>query len=304
MVRPAGDVQPVHLRAQRRLRPHVALPALPLPPIPAPPAPRSAAAAVADAPADPLLTGLNSPLVRDATVPPSALVLQLRSDDGKRLGSVVEPPANDARCRPKELADHSVNSAAPSTDVVVAKESSCKGDAAAAGATPAAALPPGAPPLAAAATASRIAAAAALAAFSPTAAAAASAAPSGGDDGSRSSAWLCAKKHTVRVQLPASLHISVRYFDGCIQDSNTPCANGHTSPRLHVPFRKSGHVLEVYAYRRGSRRRAFSPGCANGHSVQLWSCSESRWGHSSTWGRRGSRAAHGDGCPVSGACVA
>ena len=60
---------------------------------------------------------------------------------------------------------------------------------------------------------------------------------------------------------------------GCSQYSNTLCAYGHSSPLAHPPpdF-MSGHAMPVYRTlgSRGSRRRAFSPACANGHEVQSW----------------------------------
>uniref|UniRef100_A0A0A9CNJ4 Uncharacterized protein n=1 Tax=Arundo donax TaxID=35708 RepID=A0A0A9CNJ4_ARUDO len=72
-----------------------------------------------------------------------------------------------------------------------------------------------------------------------------------------------------RAQAAPSLQSLVRYCDGWSQLSNTPCENSQLSPLGQPPGRrKLGQGTAVYGCLRGSRRRAFSPGCTNGHSVQ------------------------------------
>jgi hypothetical protein len=57
----------------------------------------------------------------------------------------------------------------------------------------------------------------------------------------------------------------------CSQDSNTWWLCGHDTPSSHVsPLRTAGHISQSYWWVRGSRRLAFSPGCANGQEGQSW----------------------------------
>lgn len=95
----------------------------------------------------------------------------------------------------------------------------------------------------------------------------------------RSCSGPCAKKHTLRVHDPASLHSFVLYLAGCSQHSNTPCALVHASMCGHDPRLKSGHASDEYENFLGSRLRAVSSTCTKGHSRQL--CASGRQ-HGST----------------------
>lgn len=65
---------------------------------------------------------------------------------------------------------------------------------------------------------------------------------------------LCAKKQILRWHWQPSLHSCVLNFAGCSQDSNTPCAKGQASPRLHVPCGDGTIASSECAQSEGSSR--------------------------------------------------